>query len=351
MIDVYKFNIIDNGVEELNKEYKEFYLEKIELYFSENICKRVIYDQYKLDNSIFNKMIEENIKEYIIKYVPKYLNSYSNAGLSGELYFGIDDVGKCHGIPYYGIFNNKIILEGLNLIINNLRGLVLNNIDNDIVKWYHRNLKIEIIEIEHNTDKDDNIIKISEILKNNKKLEVEWAKYVKDMDEWRTEILKYSIGLSKYLEIDSMRYEISEYINKHILDKKYDKQVLEKLRDIYIKNEYHEKEISIDLVESIREDWHHPLKWILDYKSYKINNIKSKKPIRPQCKPIDKIYTTICKDIKNIKYQLTGGGCKLYLIKIKIPYLEGTRIEYYSSKKKTWINKKRIYIKSGPSCH
>jgi hypothetical protein len=351
MINIYKSNIIDNGLEELNKEYKEFYLDKIEFYFNEEICKKIIYDKHRIDHNIFNRMIDENIRDYMIKYIPKYLNSYSSAGLSGELYFGIGDDGKCHGIPYYGHIDKKIILDGLDSVRNILRGLILNNVNNDIIRWYYDNIKIDIIEIEHNTNEDDNIIRIGEILKNNQILEIEWNKYLKKRQEWHQEILKYSIGLSKYLESENMRYEISEYINMHLLDNKYDKKILENLSNMYIKNEYNEREISIDLVESIRNNWQHPLKWVLDYKNYKINDLKFKKPLRPQYKPIEQIYTTICKDIKNIKFQLANNGCKLYLIKMKIPYLEGTRIEYYSPKKKTWINRKRIYIKSGPSCY
>ena len=82
-----------------------------------------------------------------------------------------------------------------------------------------------------------------------------------------------------------------------------------------------------------------------------IDYFKRIKPIKPLMRPIVNIYNIFANHISNIKsHLLKTSNVNFYLIKITIPYMINTYIEYRYSIASDWISRKRIIITSGPSC-
>ena len=115
------------GPELLDREFKEFCLQKLNLYFTEDDIINLIYHSKPLDNIIWNKMINSQIYDYFIKYIPKYIGNFSKAGINGTLFFGIDDMGFIEGIPYYGRLSKKSVKNMIISCIINSRGIRIDN--------------------------------------------------------------------------------------------------------------------------------------------------------------------------------------------------------------------------------
>jgi len=333
------------GYEQLNKEYKEVFLKNIFDFFSEDELLDFI-NNYVLNKIKFNKLILQTIILYIKNYLPKYITVFINSNIIGDLYFGIDDIGNTIGIPYFGILDEKLISNTINNIKILLRSYNLDLIDNML-----SNIKIEICELEEiDTTKNEFINNLYNFEEINKKINQNWLDYFDKYKIWHKNILKYSVKLSNFLKSDEIRNEIANWIRSYKKINEFKKYDLEKIAKIYENNIFIDKKISIDLIDSIRYNYEHPIKWLIDFKDYKILEIKKEKPLQPMLKPLKDNYSKFCSNIKNILYLLNKINAKFYILKFSIPICNNLPIEYYSEKQSKWLHRSRILINSNPSC-
>ena len=350
--------IVDNinnenfGTEELNKEYKEFFLNELNLYFSEEEIINFL-NNYIINKNKFNILVMSTLNKYILLYLPKYIGVFINSKLSGDLYFGIDDNGEKIGIPFFGIPNIEMISQSINECKIYLKSYYKNIIDNNFIDLILDNITVDILLLnDANNKKEEYLFNLIEYNKINKDIIENWNKYLEKYKEWHTEILYYSDKLSNFLISKEIRLEIADWIKTHIDNPIFKNIDLEKIIDKYKSDELIHSEISIDIIYNIKYDYSHPLKWLIDFKDYKHKTIKKKKPYPPLLRPKNDVYQKFSININNIFYPLHKQNCQFYIIKFAIPLINNNiSIEYYSDKKKRWYKKFRIILNTGPSCH
>ena len=84
------------GRETIVREYKEFTLVP-------DIDQKDAEKLIKSSEWMFNYNIKDGLLKYIKNFVPKYISAFMESKSktpNGELYFGINDFGFVHGIPY-----------------------------------------------------------------------------------------------------------------------------------------------------------------------------------------------------------------------------------------------------------
>jgi hypothetical protein len=335
------------GFEELNKEYKEIFLHNISNFFTNNDLDNFI-NSSKININKFNKLISVTINLYIMNYLPKYIGVFINSNISGDLYFGINDIGDTIGIPFFGNLNTAAISDAIYQTKLYLRSYTSEEIVDNILS----NIKVEICEIsKYDTTKNqflENLYNFQEI---DKKINNDWVNYCFKYNNWHKQILKYSIKLSKFLDLEEMRHEIALWIRSYKNKAVYSNNDLERIARIYDNNIFIDKKICVDFIESIRYDYTHPVKWLIEFKDYKISEIKKQKPIAPIIKPLKDNIIKFCSNIKNISYLLNRLNCKFYVLKFHIPLFHNSiNIEHYSEKQSKWLYRSRILNNSGPSC-
>jgi len=348
----FTYSTINNtnlGLEELNKEYKEIYLNNISNFFTDKELD-IFMNTHKINKSKFNKLISTTINLYIINYLPKYIGVFINSNISGNLYFGINDFGNIVGIPFFGNLNESLISQ----TIYETKKFLRSNYSNNLIDEILTNIKIDICEINNNSiNKSDYIQNLNDFQKINDQIKVEWINYLIKYQEWHKEISKYSAKLSAFLDSAEIRQEIAEWVRLHKTKIQFKKYDLEKIAKIYENNIFINRNISFDFLDLIRNDYSHPIKWLIDFKDYKQIEIKKNKPNHPTIKPLKEYNFKFCSNIDNISYLLKKLKCKFYILKFTIPLFikpENRCIEYFSEKQSKWLYKSRILTKSGPGC-
>ena len=350
---MFKTSSIDKsniGMESLTREYKEVFLHCIEKYFTEKDLIEFIKIN-KINEYKFNKAISTTIRSYILSYLPKYIGAYNNAKIIGDLYFGIDDIGDKIGIPFFGTLNKKTILRALNQTHVYLRAYDNGKLNKELINFILQNISIDISHINENiSNEHDHISNLNEFTEIDKSVQQEWANYFEKYYLWHKEIMFYSTKLSNFLDSIPIRIEIANWIRTFINNPKFKKYNLEEIAVIYETNGYINKDISFDVLDLVRHDYSHPLKWLMDFKDYKHITLKRQKPYSPLIKPIKNIYSKFCNNIKNISYPLQEQGAKFYIIKFTIPFIENSWFEFYSDKQRKWYSKSRVNTDRGPAC-
>jgi hypothetical protein len=215
------------------------------------------------------------------------------------------------------------------------------------VNWYFENLKIEISKINIKSSllcyktNLENYINKAEIIKQN------WNMYIDNYDKWHFIMMKYSGKLTNYIYNSILRKEVANYIKLFLNKKEFINSDLLIVIDILENNKFINDCISIDLIDSIRYDNSHPLKWITEYKDHMLKKYRIQKPIKP-VKPYNNIYQNFFTNIKNIHYPLLKQGCDFYVIDIHIPLLKGYSLDFFSPKLKKWLRKYRTITSNGP---
>lgn len=346
------------GAEDLQNEYKELCLYNLNLYFNTDEIYNFVKYNISIDKKKWNKMIDEILIEYMIKYIPKYIGNFSKAEIEGYLYIGVEDMGFIEGVPYFGELDEKKIREYIKITMQYTRGVNEKYLyDHNIVLWYYNNLNIEIIKL--NT-KIDNMKKIYdetlEYLKllehQNKNIEDRWNKYKNDYNEWLNNLLRYSGKLVSYLVNDDMRDNLINYVKVDFKKNPlYDQTKLKDILKYYNqdKNIFKNIVFSIDDIENVINDQYSPIRYIMKYKDYIIEEIRKLKPINPIIRPDNFLYYRFANKISNIRAHLYNLECNFYLIKITIPYKLNTYVEYYLENNKSWICKSRTIISNGPN--
>lgn len=358
------------GKEEFSKEFKELYLQDISSFFDEMEIYDLIRNNVPLSMYKFNEMMDSTIKSYMFKYIPKYIGNFSKAKTSGDLYIGIDDMGFVEGIPYYGNLDKKKIKNYILATMINTRGIYCNDDgtlsdDNNrsVVSWYYKNLDIQIIKLDtyeeytgnnFNTDVADNLVKLNQLVSQNQKIVDIWNVYIRAYKKWHSERLKYGGKLINYLIEDDMRQGLIKYvINEFSTNPTYDKSKLDTILEFFNKDkEYYEQlTFTLDYIETILNDQYSPIRWLVKYKDGLVNEINKKKPQRPSEKADDELYLRFCNSVSNIKTHLIKtSNINFYLIKISIPNMHNTYLEYRYNETSSWISRARTLLSSGPSC-
>lgn len=346
-------NIINSqnvGLEDLDKEYKELFLHKINTHYSEEQLYNFINGQ-NINSHLFNRLITNTINTYIINYLPKYIAAFINSNINGDLYFGIQDNGNIVGIPFFGELDKSVISWAINQCHVYLKAYNINNnkINDNIINKILKNIKIEISTIENFIcNQQDYSQTLDDFINLDNNIRQEWKIYFEKYHLWHNDIMKYSCKLSDFLDCESIRNEIAIWIKSFSSNPKFKKFDLDGIAKMYQNNEYINRNISMDLLDTVRYDYSHPLKWLIDFKDYKHVTIKKQRPLQPLIKPLKNIYGKFCCNIKNISYLLQKQGYSFYILKFSIPSIKNIYIEYFSTKQNQWLYRSRKMNSLGP---
>jgi len=341
------------GKETLTKEYKEFRLNYIYKYFTNEEIKSWLLDKSLIDKNKFNKMVMNQIQTYIYNYLPKYIGNFSNAQLDGQLFFGINDNGIIDGIPFYGDIDIKIIKKYI-FKMNKYNQIINNDYD---IRDYYKDIKIDIIKVNKNYNIDEKSKYYNEFNKFNERYNdiiKQYQEYKIKYEEWQKIRVIYSGKLSNYIENISIRNEIIDFIfsKLHLYTDKKDRILIYKSINRWKSDEIFNTKIYIDDIIHITNDLSHPLKWLIDYKLLKLEEIKKSKPL-PNIIPDKYCFLKYMNDINNIRYKLESldNNLNYYIIKIYIKYIPDSIVIYRKPNTNKWISKQRYYCKyNGPSC-
>jgi hypothetical protein len=365
------------GSESLHTEYKIICLplKTLELNFTNKEFQDFLYNRNNINLFLFNQIIYTELNNNLYKYIPRYLSIFSGAKISGELYFGIDDDGNATGIPLFGQINSDLIREIFMDTMSKTRGIqILENgysVSNQSIKeWYYTNTCIKIIKLKlpNITDSDFRIkhlkllIRLRRLEKINYDLENKWIKYKLDYLEWQQNIQLYVGKLHNYLLNSKLKNGLIKYIQlefKNNLELSNNK--LPEILNFFANDSEFFINVTFTMESIIAiKDIYSPIKWIIKYKDFMINKYKKLKPIAPTMKPDTSLHLRFCNNIINIITQLMISSnsddilpehkINFYVIKFTFPYMLNTYMEFHNSNNLLWYKKKRVLLKTGPSC-
>ncbi len=353
------------GPELLKREFKELCLQNIAMYFTSSELHQLIYNNKMVHIDRFNQMVLDMINQLIVKYLPKYIGNYSKAAISGEIIFGINDYGYVEGIPYVGDLTIDIVRNMIMSAMPNSRGVQINSdgsitYDSDIVKWYYQNLKIQIIKLS-TTDDDTktNHHRSIQLIKHyelkNQEYKAIWATFHAEYAKWHSILMRYSCKLLNYLLDHELKRELIEYISENFeLDDSLDKSKLNDVLKFFDQSDDYFRSIvfTLDMIEEIINDDYSPIKWLVTFKDKCLKHIKKMKPRAPVSPVFDNdIYHRFANNVNNIRSQLLmSSDINFYVIRIIIPNMLDTYLEYRNTKFGSWVSKKRIDSALGPCC-
>ena len=353
------------GTELLKREFKELCLQNIDIYFTTSEIQQLIYNNKILDRICFNKMMLNIINQNIVKYMPKYIGNFSKAAISGEIIFGINDFGCVEGIPFYGELTTDIVSDMIMSAMSNSRGVQINldgsiSYDSDIVKWYYQNLQIQIIKLNSSEadtkyNYEQSIQLITQRRQKNKELQRIWSIYTSEQEKWHSLMTRYGGKLLKYLVDPELKQELIDYIID-TFDKNdtYDKSKLKDILKFFDQSDdvFRSMVFTLDIIEQILKDEYSPIKWLINYKDKCLKYIKKMKPLAPISPISDSmIYYQFMNNVKNIRSQLLmSSDINFYIIRITVPNMLNTYLEYRNKIFGVWLSKKRIDTDRGPSC-
>ena len=202
---------------------------------------------------------------------------------------------------------------------------------------------------------DDNIKKLCNREYNNMRNINIWNNYIDNYDKWKTLMLNSACKLIEYLLDDNKKKDIIEYIKYTFNnDNNLDKSRLNSLISFFTKNDDYYKNLNLTLeyIEEIIKDEYAPIRWLIKYKDNLIHTNRLLKPHKPQVR-IDKVlYYRFANNVLNIKQQLINlhNNINFYIIKITIPYMNNTFLEYRTSDNSFWMSRTRILSQIGPIC-
>jgi hypothetical protein len=356
------------GPELLKREFKELCLLNIHLFFENNELMLLFYKKVALDSIRFNDMIYSTLNQYVQRYVPKYIGNFSKAGITGDLFFGVDDNGLIEGIPFSGSIDVNIIKKMFINAISNSRGVRILDEDNceyddSIVDYYYSNLNINIYDLNlPNTKSIDfkrNVLKqtseLSELENKNQILSNSWKIYHILNTQWQQKLSKYTGKLLNYLTNNEMRLEVINYVaNDFKSNDSYDQSKLGDILEFFSQDSsyYMDLSFTVDYIEEIIKNPYSPIKWLIAYKDHMLIKIKQTKPVPPSQKPDTGLYLKFCNNVSNINTFLmtSNSDIKFYLIKISVPNLKSGYLEYRYNSLSPWQSRKRINTSYGPSC-
>jgi len=247
------------GLETIYKEYKSFnFFCNTLLISNEDAIKLVETKEWLFNDDIINT-IECMINIFLPKYACAFL---SNNDKDAELYFGIDDNGIIHGIPYQGELDKNLIIEKYKKCFYNkikCTDNIFNYIDIDIIKLdydYHKKL-------------DDTHYLYKKFINEKIIFNLNYNKYILKKKKWNKLLARYNTKFTDLVNNYDTRLELINYIE--IKDPK--NCTIKLLKSSYVMLNY--KTIDIQIYKL---DKNNIFYWLATWKDTMLQFLKSIKP-------------------------------------------------------------------------
>jgi hypothetical protein len=312
--------------ESLEVEFKEFCFHEYEM-SSDEIHDIVKKGKIK-NKTNFNQDIYKNIKHYFYKYIPKYTSAFINAGINGDLIFGVNDYGEITGIPFFGYKQElQNYINGISI-----KQFIKGNVDVKI----SCNIEELILDLNFVDDVSGKLLK--EYYFNIKQKDLIIQKFKKDRLNWANKMNEYTCKLP--LLLSSKKQEFEEYLKIH---------APQHMNYIIKPNEMRN-------ISHLKIDSTHYIYWLMQFKDSNLLTIKESKPQIPEIPKISNGPKYLFKHLTNLRYHLIENNkhIKYFIINIKISSEKLQHnispLLYYDIDKKLWIEKIRKLHKDGPQC-
>lgn len=195
------------NLEDIQTEYKLFRFNPL------LISQESALDYLHSKKFAFNDSVISTILNYIKIYLPKYISSFLNplTTISIEqsdalLFFGVDDDGIIHGIPYLGNIDVKKNMKKINLQIDEIFNKYLKFESNEIKQKIKSNLKYEFIKLDIDLNEIECI--------NFTNVDCMYSTYIKQLNTIKHEHKKYTNKKNVWDNLcDNNLLKLNEMIN------------------------------------------------------------------------------------------------------------------------------------------
>jgi len=328
------------GIEELDKEYKEFTFNLAGLVLDSDLAEK-----YCLSNVFdFNDTVIKNLKKYIKIYVTLNACASFNSNIDSNFYIGINDDGFIKGIPFCGELPIEYIKSYIYKILSeNISNPTLGYID------FNKYVKINIVKINKPKIPTDKLNpEFSKyIKKKNKHMEL-LDYYHKEMTEWKRSFDFANQKLFKLINNSDSRAILIEYIKS--IDPT--NNVIDLLYSDY--QEEYKQHTEVIILKEIKTS---PYYWITRWKDMTISKLRKEKP--KMLKSLPSMPTNLIMNVgEMIPWWIHNNtSMNLYMIQIEfktsefgIRFNSSNLFSYLDYNKKKWIKCHRTINNGGPAC-
>lgn len=319
--------------ESLNIEFKQFCLhiddDTIEDVFH---VQKMSIDGIIEDIMFFNYIVSKSIHYYFKKYIPRYTSAFINSNIkNAELVIGVDDFSEITGIPYFG---TKSELEDK---ITKFTTSISNYIKCKNGKEVPITIQVEQLEINNDYLQDDCDYILKEYYENLNTKKYMLYKYKQDRKKWSCELNQYTCKLPTLIQSQKMAFD--KYLKTyapHMLGYK-----------IY----QHE----MSNISHLKVDPNHYLYWLMEFKKKNVNEIKSRKPLKPNVPKVIHGPDYLIQQLTHMRLKFIKANpiINYFIIHIKFPNetIQYNPVYYYNIDNNMWSQKKRNFNNDvGPCC-
>jgi len=206
------------GRERKDREYKIMAISglKISSKLAVRMLKSGIFRTEECDMNYYMRMM---IKKYMEIYIKKYIATYSHprsGKRGGELYYGVDDLGIVHGIPYEGELREKEIRRYMEeSYIKNVR--MIGKDKRQYIEYIKR-AKIEIKRLEVEEGEIKRMMEEKTPYEEYKEKTERYSKIIRDYKEyknkWEKMNKRYAMKLNMMLNKEETKREIINLIKE-----------------------------------------------------------------------------------------------------------------------------------------
>jgi hypothetical protein len=336
--------------ESLKDEFKEFVLRLDPELFTDSSHFKEIINIGILPN-YFNDIVMENIFHYFRIYLPKYISAFANCEEleEGFLYFGVNNSGEITGIPFQGEINEVFV----SCLIEKIKQkLSLDSKDDSFIDDLFKEIQIEFIKLEKNLDylEDSATEEINERIEKYDKYKNEFKEFSFERSKWLNEVTSFNNKISYMILDRKSRSDIAAFARKNA----HGDLAMLKQAEILDSDEIIEILNGIQL-NDYKNSTDNVYYWVMTYKDMVIQEIRSRKPVKPllSFNTPESMYISYFQLLTKMRYKfiLNNSDCNYYLIKIRIPGKKKQDIyyqhPYYDGR---WIKKIRSINEQGPCC-
>lgn len=319
--------------------------------FSFKINPSVYFSMKEIEHILITGLWNKKLSHLIIGqlnmmfkyYISKYVSCFLNAQILGNIYFGIDDDGIVKGIPskipITQSMVKKMILKNMNKYLKmsskNIKHLYQHKITVSIKK-----LKIDPLIVDQ--------IDFSKIIKQYHHKKNIYTEQMRDFkikkQEW-LDLLNQYRSLHLVVNIPKHKLELIAYIQENVAFN-ISEQIIQELNSV----DFVKIPSGFEL-EHYKKNPSSKLYWIMKFKDFKINQICSKKPIKPDCDDKFKLYHLLTNICNLNSYFISDQEIDFYLIHIQINGLNNIKnvlFKYPDSSE--WLYRSRTMINGEPAC-
>ncbi len=339
--------------ESLKDEFKEFVIKIDPEVFVEPSEIETIIKTGILPNK-FNDIIYGNLFHYFQVYLPKYISAFANCENldEGFLYFGINNIGEITGIPVLGEITNKSVQIMIDSVKDSLGLERKNEKEVEYINMLFSEISIEVIKLEKNLEflDDNGTREINERTEKHIEYLADYKKFLEERNKWLEEIMSFTTKISYIILDKKIRTDIANYIRTSGPQR----PEVQKQADIL------DSDVHIEILNGIQlNDYKNSDEnvyyWVMFYKDLIIQEIRSRKPIKPiyTYGAFESIYMNYFQLLTKMRYKFITNNteCNYYVIKIRIPGKKDIPVYYkhpvYDWK---WMMKVRSIGSKGPCC-